>query len=75
MIVLWDVRSGVGRPTLVFVEFVETADVDDGIFDTTTLVKCFDIWFGNHRGVIFTRDVSRAGFAVLIYASMSMFLR
>ena len=39
------------------------------------LVKCFDIWFGNHRGVIFTRDVSRAGFAVLIYASMSMFLR
>ena len=36
MIVLWDVRSGVGRPTLVFVEFVETADVDDGIFDTTT---------------------------------------
>ena len=36
MIVLWDVRSGVGRPTLVFVEFVETADVGDEMFGTTT---------------------------------------
>ena len=47
MIVLWDVRSGVGRPTLVFVEFVETADVDDGIFDTTTNFIIHSIFTGN----------------------------
>ena len=44
MIVLWDVRSGVGRPTLVFVEFVETADVDDGIFDATTTLSYMVNW-------------------------------